>query len=504
MMNRRESFKYLTAGCSFPFVKPDVTFSWVEALKATYDYVELEVHSSYSTTLPPKQRVPFQWDYFGVGKEEETTLLSLKDRVDPSCKTLRLRLTTALDSREEKQVEVIIPDTDIVLGNLDCKYAPVLQITELAIEKKHLALVQKNGLELKLIKGSKPTYFFSDSNAVKDGSGVLFPHILTENKKNKKPQTAFLDQLMSLGSLQPFDWMEGCVLDGLWQIYTLKNEPKALDTIKAHLNLFLDAQGNLIQEDPKSNIADNTITGIESTLTYAVVARLYPEHPVLKKVEKFWEEHRNDLGAIVDYSITAEGAYTIAYPMAVLAKAWERDDLAKMALQQLRIRKKLVDEGNNYLRYYPDKQNRTYKNWARGLTWYMLGIVRTIALLKDEEDVDDLIEELNRVTRFVLLHQKENGLWNCFIDNPNTIADTSGSAGISAAIAAGIHEGFLTEIPKKSIERTWQGLLPFLTPDGLLSGVAQSNRAGEELQRSNYRVISQMGMGLMGQLYAYL
>jgi rhamnogalacturonyl hydrolase YesR len=120
------------------------------------------------------------------------------------------------------------------------------------------------------------------------------------------------------------------------------------------------------------------------------------------------------------------------------------------------------------------------------------------------EGIDDLIKELNRVTNFVLLHQKENGLWNCFIDEQNTIIDTSGSAGISAAIASGIHKGFLPKILKSNINKTWQGLLPFLTPDGLFSGVAQSNRAGEELQKSNYRVISQMGMGLMGQLSAYL
>jgi len=54
------------------------------------------------------------------------------------------------------------------------------------------------------------------------------------------------------------------------------------------------------------------------------------------------------------------------------------------------------------------------------------------------------------------------------------------------------------------VERTWEGLMQHLTPDGLLKQVAQSNKGGETLQRSGYRVISQMGMGLMGQLYAYL
>lgn len=45
-------------------------------------------------------------------------------------------------------------------------------------------------------------------------------------------------------------------------------------------------------------------------------------------------------------------------------------------------------------------------------------------------------------------------------------------------------------------------LQDYLTDDGLLTAAAQSNRAGESLQRDDYRVIYQMGMGLMGQLIA--
>ncbi|MDF9799363.1 unsaturated rhamnogalacturonyl hydrolase [Catalinimonas alkaloidigena] len=498
-MNRRESITYLSLGCALPFVSPDISLQGMVNLKAAYTYVELEVSSSFPTALPSQLRVPFAWNYFGLGMEGGMTKLSLKAKVGRSTKELRLRLTTALDSREEKEIEVSIPDTDIVLGILDCKYAPVLQLTELVIDTQYLEQIEEKGLQIKLVKGNLPAYFFSDTNAKERGNDFLFPHLLVVNKQNNKPQDVFLGQLKSLGALQPFDWMEGCVLDGLWQIYSRKKDAKALDTIKVHLDLYFDDQGRLIVEDPKSRIADNIVNNIEATLPFAVLARLYPEHPILKKVEQFWEKHQQNINA----TITAEGAYTIAYPMAVLAEAWNRKDLAEAALHQLRLRKKLVFEGDNYLRYYPEKDSRTYKNWARGLAWYMLGLVRTLSILKDTAEVDDLLEELDRVTQFVLLHQQKNGLWNCFLDNPDTTVDTSGSAGISAAIATGIREGLLN-VPVSKAKATWKGLLPFLTPDGLLSGVAQSNRGGEELQRSDYRVISQMGMGLMGQLYAYL
>ena len=53
-----------------------------------------------------------------------------------------------------------------------------------------------------------------------------------------------------------------------------------------------------------------------------------------------------------------------------------------------------------------------------------------------------------------------------------------------------------------AVKKTLDTLWTCLTPDGLLTGVAQSNRGGEKLQRGSYRVLSQMGMGLMAQLDA--
>jgi hypothetical protein len=55
---------------------------------------------------------------------------------------------------------------------------------------------------------------------------------------------------------------------------------------------------------------------------------------------------------------------------------------------------------------------------------------------------------------------------------------------------------------RPAARRTLKALEGQLTPDGFLGGVAQSNRGGEALQRGGYRVISQMAMGLMGQLIA--
>lgn len=60
--------------------------------------------------------------------------------------------------------------------------------------------------------------------------------------------------------------------------------------------------------------------------------------------------------------------------------------------------------------------------------------------------------------------------------------------------------GVLPEEYRVTIANIRAALLENLTPDGMLGGVSQSNKGGEALQRSGYRVISQMSMGLLANI----
>jgi len=117
---------------------------------------------------------------------------------------------------------------------------------------------------------------------------------------------------------------------------------------------------------------------------------------------------------------------------------------------------------------------------------------------------DEVIDKFQKGVELALSMQRSNGLWGCFMHVPDSLPDTSGSAGIAAAILTGIRNGFLPESYRPSAERCWNTIRQYITPDGFLKGVAQDNRGGIELQESDYRVIAQMGMGLMSQLYAEL
>ena len=300
--------------------------------------------------------------------------------------------------------------------------------------------------------------------------------------------------------------MEGCVLDGLERLAAVYPQGGYDRTLRAHLGRFFPADGRLLAETPRSEPHDDAIDNIESTLMFAPLARFDPHHPWLDRAISYWQDHTGRDGILLDGSmLSAEGSYTIAYPMARLAARRGDPTLATAALRQLEARREhLWHDGALWLRWYPATGECTFRNWARGVTWHFLGTVRTAQEVVGDDRLGPLLTDVQRLAALVLRTQRADGLWNCFLDDSAGVADTSGSAGIATALALAARAGWIGQDALAAATRTSQGLLPYMTADGRLGGVAQSNRGGEALQRSDYRVLSAMGAGLAAQLHAAL
>lgn len=118
-----------------------------------------------------------------------------------------------------------------------------------------------------------------------------------------------------------------------------------------------------------------------------------------------------------------------------------------------------------------------------------------------------VLADLRRLTDLALRTQRADGLWNCFLGDPATTPDTSGSAGLAAALALALaaRHGWIDSAPARATAaHTWPALLAHVSADGRLGGVAQANRGGAPLQRADYHVLSAMGAGLPAQLDAAL
>ena len=497
-MQRRNFLKMLQIRGLGLYIMPNIACSAYHSDKKFKGTTKIPLQVlGHSSEISEGKRVAFGWSYY-VMNPDDTVLL--KPNHVPLSAYVSLRMTVALEMWEQARLIVSIQDEEeTCLGSIDIRYSSVLVPYQLLIDSKYIPLINKFGLKVKL-HSSKPFGFFNLTYS-DVGSSVFMPHLLISSNK-KGTINDFLNCFMSVSSVQSFGWREGTVLDGLWQLYSRKGEKRALKAIHDHFKLFFDEEQNLHYENSRNDPIDNKIDGIESTIPYAILARISPHHPILKTVIKAWDKYAQNNGMITGgTTITAEGCYTVAYPMAVIGKAWNQPDLQKRAIEQLKHRFVLIEGGNLNLRYNTSNGTYAYKNWARGAAWILLGFAKTMAELKDEIQDQKVINKFKEGVDYAISMQQKNGLWNGFM-HTNNAPDISGSTGISTAILIGIREGFLPKSYRQYAEKCWTALPDFLTPDGLLTGVSQDNRGGMKLQQSDYRVIAQMGMGLMAQLYA--
>ncbi|RRJ98962.1 glucuronyl hydrolase [Opitutaceae bacterium TAV4] len=494
--------------------------------------------------IPPQAplRAPFGWPTIGLLPPSDSfaggSVVLTWANADVAAATSRggwLRISVSVDDRERKIVTASLARTGAMIGQFDLRYSHSLEPWQIQLNAGTFAAALAQGVRLTLTQATTPLWIFSPG--LPDGAKPLEPHLLadlapaagTNADENGNKTAAFFRLLGSVASVQTFGWMEGCVLDALHALNLAdsgekngKMDTRWSDAIDAHFALFITPDNRLVYENPRGQPSDGRIYGIEGTLPFAVLAKRHPGHPLLDMLLAYYRGHLNADGSFcAPESYTAEGSYTIAYPLAVIAAQRRDVALANLAANVLRQRRERLRRPDGlWLRHHPN-DTRTFRSWARGVAWYLLGLVRTLEQLPPAGDgsqlVDtrDLRDEFRAAASWAFGYQRATGLWGCYLDGgEDTADDSSGSAGIAAALALGVRlglfagadegSGVTATAARMAAERCWAGLLPHLTPDGFLDGTAQSNRGGESLQRAPYRVLSPMAMGLMGQLAAAL
>jgi hypothetical protein len=413
-----------------------------------------------------------------------------------------LRVTASVDERVPHQVHVTNACTGETYGHIEVLYACPGQVFELPLSAFQADAALRDGLCLSVQKDASPLWIVAKGP---QAPASVLPHLAADNA----PATLenFLNLFCSEASLQPCDWMEVCVLDGL-QDWARRGRPDARTALLKHLEVFFHPETGQ-RENLFGQPCDQEPGGPETTGPYAILANVDPRHPALGLADEGFEKHRHPgFGTIGQRTIVTESNYNIAYPMMVMALKTGRPHLRERALLQLETaRQRLVGEDDLCLRYHFDAGEKTFRNWSRGVAWYFLGLVRTLALLPPGERPEPLAGEIGRAAAWVIRHQLPNGLWPCFLKENTIPPDSSGSAGIAAALALGVRHGLIDPSFRIAALKTRNALMDFMTHDGWLRGTSQSNKRetlSMDIQRARFRVIAPWGMGLFAQLAAAL
>lgn len=490
-LNRRQFITTTIAAALLPHLARSVESKQARHLPA-------QLVSAPDLPLTNRQRPPFGWRLVTVSSGAQAPVALAWPDWATAVTPTHFRIAIGLDERDEKTVEVFLPQSGRVVGRMELRFVSQFQVYQLSLTANDVTDLRREGLALRLTKGSDLEVFI----AGEDVPAALLPHLLVPGKASAMEE--FFARLNSLACVQQFGWMEGCVLDGLLDLGELPAHAPLKAMARKHLALFFSDE-RLIYENHLSVPADGRIYGIEGSLPFAALARVEPRHALHELALAFWESRQRPNGSIQDGgSMTSEGAYTVGYALAEVARARQSDELMRRALTQVRVRQARLFDGREFWRTYSDNGRRGNRNWARGIAWQILGLTRTLAVAKNRDDIADLIIHLQRFAQWAIAQQRPDGLWSVFADEPTLTPDTAGSAGIAAALAIGVKHGWLDDPANTAARKSLAGLQSYLTPDGFLGGVSQSNKGGEALQRSDNRSLYQMGMGLMAQLIAAL
>ena len=501
LMNRRAFIHHLPWLTAAPILLPRLF---------TPSLVKREYSRSFATRIdfppvpfPEEKRVPLGITAFPVPVSARASpAVRLRFSETPfGSQPLYFRLTAAIDFREEKTIQLYLPQTGQEIGTLDIRYAHPFQPFQTPVDRRWLPDIHRQGLGLRMKKGHQTAWFFRPEALPPESDG-LAPQLLAGAQPASEKE--FLRTLYSMNSFSPFGWMGGCVQDALYELHR-QGAPAATHTLKTHLNHYLDEQ-DVVFESPHTQPLDGTFNSIEDFLPLAAIASLYPDHPAIQKAIDFCLARRNAQGIIMSGKhLTTEGCYTVAYPLMVVARLRRDRELAQVALDQLRFRVRYLTDDSAIYQRATLAGEKGYRNWGRGAAWYLLGTVKTLLVLQDSSWTDlfgmeEVQQALASAVEIVGPWQNEEHLWYSFLDQPETGVDASASAGIAAAIAWGARIGLSPTPYRRRAKATYQSLGHYLTPDGFLTQVSQINRGGEALQKSGYRVISQFGMGLLAQL----
>lgn len=417
------------------------------------------------------------------------------------------RMTLGGEVPDPRSVEVVLAKSGRRLGCIDVRYGCTFQPFSLALDPEAARSAAAEGLALRASEPHKAVPLLVPQAGLAEKAPGLRPHLLAL-EKDPTPELRwrrFETALASLQTLQPFNWIEGCVLDGL-------RSSGAEAALADHLDYYFP-NGHLQYAGPRGEPRSDEIFGIEALLPFAF---LPSRHPGCRLMEDFVAAKTGVDGLILDRGedaegrprafteITIEGCYTLSYPLAVACRRDGRNDWSDLAWAQIEARTRhLVRDGvvaqRARLGGAPEQAD-----WARAFGWFLIGVARTAGILGRPPRAT--AEAFREVTRRALSLRRPDGLWSVYLGEADTGTDTSGSAAISAGLALGARLGLVDDVAAciEAARGTVSALGRHLSSEGLLGGVAQLNRGGEALQRGNFRVHAPFAMGLLASARAAL
>ncbi|MCC3355880.1 glycoside hydrolase family 88 protein [Bacillus sp. REN16] len=272
-----------------------------------------------------------------------------------------------------------------------------------------------------------------------------------------------------------WDWPGGVAFYGIAEAYEATGEDKYLQFVKNWVDEEL--------EDglPKLTVNASSIGHILLTLYKATNDEKYIEHATKMAEFLLHDAERFDDG-VLQHTVNGDKyhfpeqawvdtMFMAGYFLLRIGHLLDREDFFNFGLKQYHGHERFLQDDDTNL-YYHGWDNLAQNHmssifWARGNGWAAYTMARALELIEVQHPsymiiADSLRDQLSALVRL----QSETGLWHTIVDDPSSYLETSGSAGIAAAL---LTRG---KLYNKYIQRSIHGILGKIKEDGSVMGVS--------------------------------
>ncbi|SMF84348.1 unsaturated rhamnogalacturonyl hydrolase [Paenibacillus uliginis N3/975] len=188
-------------------------------------------------------------------------------------------------------------------------------------------------------------------------------------------------------------------------------------------------------------------------------------------------EHTVTENAKFSEQVWADTLFMAVLFLARLAKLTGESKYAKEAEFQLLVHLRLLQDPQTGVLFHgwngAEGNHMSSARWIRANAWVILAspwIAEEIGSLTPV--TEEIVDRYRQLAAGLRHYQGESGLWSTVMDQPEFYAETSGSAGIAAGWLAGMRMGWLDVTYKEAVNRTVQGVIERIEPDGTVQSVS--------------------------------
>ncbi|MDD9267253.1 glycoside hydrolase family 88 protein [Paenibacillus sp. GCM10023248] len=272
-----------------------------------------------------------------------------------------------------------------------------------------------------------------------------------------------------------WDWPGGVAFYGVCEAYGATGKEQYLSGLQAWVDENL--------EDKLPKLSVNAVSIGHSLLTLYEVTQDPKYLDTAKEMAEFLthEAVRFDEG-IFQHTVNSETynfpeqawvdtMFMAGYFLLRIGTLLNRPDYVEDGLRQYHGHEKFLQDPVSNLYYHGwdniVKNNLSAIHWARGNSWAALTMTRALDLVPVTHPSFMIIDGSLRDQLSALVRlQDESGLWHTIVDDPGSPLETSGSAGIAAAL---LSRGRLYH---KYTQKSIDGIVARIAADGTVTGVS--------------------------------